>query len=123
MGNNPILREVTYELYDDLGSFMSGVTISEELTALEGSLPITNNKSSSRPGGLYTDQLSSLLGGSRVLLQRFKVTTLPGIDDYVGVIDMPVFVRGFGGDWGVLYLDIRPDLVTIQGVGGPGWGK
>jgi hypothetical protein len=51
------------------------------------------------------------------------VTTLPGIDDYLPVIDMPVFVRGFGGEFAVLYLDIRPDSIKIQGVGGAGCGR
>ena len=102
---------------------MSGAIIKEELVRIEGQLPVTERESSSPPGGIYRDQLSSLIGGARVLLQRFKVTTLPGIDDYLGVIDMPVFVRGFGGDWGVLYLDIRLNSIKIQGVGGPTCGS
>lgn len=99
---------------------MSGATIEEELVALEGVLPVTGNKSPGPIGGYYNDQLSALTGGSRVLLQRFRVTTLPGIADYVQVKDMPVFVRGFGGEWGVLYLDIRPNSIMVQGVGGSG---
>jgi RHS repeat-associated protein len=122
-GNGPVQRNIKYELYDNTGEFMSGTTIREHLVALEGSLPVTESESSSPPGGMYNDQLSALIGGSRVLLQRFKVTTLPGIDDYQSVVDMPVFVRGFGGDWGVLYLDIRTDSVKVQGVGGPGCGR
>jgi hypothetical protein len=123
VGNGPVQRNITYELYDNEGQFMSGATIKEELVALEGSLPVTGRESPGPPGGIYRDQLSTLSGGPRVLLQRFRVTTLPGIADYLSVVDMPVFVRGFGGDWGVLYLDIRPDSVKIQGVGGPGCGR
>jgi hypothetical protein len=61
VGNGPVQRNITYELYDNEGQFMSGATIKEELVALEGSLPVTGRESSSPP--IYRDQLSTLSGG------------------------------------------------------------
>jgi hypothetical protein len=70
------------------------------------------------PGGAFVDR-QSVLGGKAV--QNVKLTfTATTVCNYSTppYVDVPVFVRGFSGDWGVLSIQKTPKAVYINGDSG-----
>jgi len=110
-----VWRHIDYELHDQNQDVLGSGTVTEHLKPLDGlgnvitTLGFPPNTSSGYPNGIFNDEQSVQLGHSRLFDQTFTASDPP---DYVNI---PLFVRGFGGDFGVLRIHKTFDEVTING--------
>ena len=104
-----VTREIDYQVYADDDEPYSFGTVWEHLT---GDLPATGaNSPSSGPPGTFDDEQSvvNFRGISTMhVTQRFS-------DKLGNGFDIPLFVRGFGGDYSVLDIVKTTNVIYING--------
>jgi RHS repeat-associated protein len=106
-------RDITYQLVNNQGVDMTAAIVTEHLT---GNLPNFGVTSSGNPGGVFEDQQSSLaLHKTSYLTQTFTVSS---VNYFPPFVNQPVFVRGFGGDYGTLSIVQTPTAIYINGDSG-----
>jgi len=112
--SNSAERDISYQLYDDMGNMLTGSIVTEHLTG--DYLPITGVSSSGEAGGRYNDQHSVLLGHeTQQLNQSFTVSSY---NYYPTFVDVTVFFRGFGRDFQTLGIYKTQTAVYINGDSG-----
>ena len=112
-----VQRDVTYQLYgSDHRPLNSGV-ITETLFQTDYDVPIITrpaiNSSSGQNNGVFEDGISNQLGPSRSYLQSFTVQGSSA--SLAGIANIPVYVVGFGGTYGVLSVIRTATYVEING--------
>jgi len=105
-------RDVSYQLYASDDSKLNSGVITEHLFATDFNAQVAPN-SSGKPNGTFDDTISIQFGYSRRYDQSF---TVRGADvGLAGFANIPVFVRGFGGDYGILSIYKTATFVDING--------
>jgi hypothetical protein len=74
---------------------------------------VRGNQTSGRANGTFEDEVSILFGYSREYDQSFTVRG--AYEGLTGFVDVPLFVRGFGGDFGILHIVKTATYVEING--------
>jgi RHS repeat-associated protein len=106
-------RNITYDLYDSENNRVDGV-ITEHLRQIDYDAEIVRgNTTSGRPNGVFADEISIQWGYPRTYLQSFTVRgSSVGL---AGFTDVPVYVDGFGSQYGILNITKRADYIEING--------
>lgn len=105
---------MSYQLYGSNDEALNSGVITEHLFQTDYDEPIVSgNTTSGKPGGTFNDRISIELGWPRSYLQSF--TARGASLTLAGFIDVPVFVRGFGGEFSILSLTKTPSYVEING--------
>jgi RHS repeat-associated protein len=116
-----VQRNVTYDLYDSNDRRLPSGQVTEHLFPIDSDEPIIT-----RPGintstrvysdGRFEDEISVQFGAPRSYLQNFTVRGASlGL---TGFLDVPVYVQGFGGEYGILKISKTYDYVEINGNSG-----
>src|SRR5579883_2087248 len=108
----PVTREIDYQVYGSDGKPYSFGTVWEHLT---GNIPYGGpNQPSSSPPGTFDDE-QSVVNFSGI--QRMHVTQT-FTDNLSNGTVVPLFVRGFGGDFGTLDIVKTNNVIYINGNAG-----
>jgi RHS repeat-associated protein len=114
-GHN-VERDVDYQLYDSSNRPTDG-TVTETLFATDYGAPVITrpalNQSWGGTNGTFNDTISVQYGPSRQYDQTFSVTG--SSESLAGFAAIPVYVKGFGGDYGVLHITKTAQYVDING--------
>ena len=91
--------------------------ITEHLFQIDYDRPVITrpgiNTSTGPNPGIYQDEISNRLDFDRIFLQSFTVRG--GSLGLAGFLDIPVYVLGFGGSYGVLKITRTDTYVEING--------
>jgi RHS repeat-associated protein len=113
---NAVLRNVVYQLFGADKKKLFGFDIKEHLWNTETDSPVVT-ESFSRPNrkftGLFHDMISVGTGFPKKYLQWFTVTGIT--EGGLPLVDFPVFIEGWGQQYGLLYKEKTRTEVTING--------
>jgi RHS repeat-associated protein len=114
-------RDVSYQLYGSDDQPLNTGTVTEHLFPIDYHAPIITrpqiNQSSGLPNGRFDDTISVQFGPTRNYLQTFTVRDSSlGL---VGFTNIPVYVVGFGAEYGILAVYKTFNYVDINGNKGP----
>jgi len=108
----PVTREIDYQVYGSDGNPYSFGTVWEHLT---GDIPYSGpNSPSSGPPGTFDDE-QSVLNFSGIKRMHVTQTFTDNLSN--GAV-VPLFVRGFGGDFGTLDIVKTNNVIYINGNAG-----
>jgi RHS repeat-associated protein len=114
-----VQRNVSYQLYDSNDQPLSSGTVTEHLFATDYAASVINlpghppDTSSGQANGTFNDEISIQFGPPRSYLQSFTASAPP--EGLVGFAGNPVYVDGFGGQYGILNVTKTATYVDING--------
>jgi RHS repeat-associated protein len=114
-----VQRNVSYQLYDSNDDPLPSGTVTEHLFATDYAASVINlpghppDTSSGGANGTFNDEISIQFGPARSYLQSFTAWAPP--EGLVGFAGNPVYVVGFGGQYGILNVTKTATYVDING--------
>jgi hypothetical protein len=114
MFGKAVQRNVSYQLYGSDNAPLTSGTITEHLFAIDyHAAVIRGDESSGLPNGQFNDEISVQFGYDRNYLQSFTVQgSSYGLSGFANV---PVFVQGWGREYGILAVNKTFTFVDING--------
>jgi hypothetical protein len=110
-------RDIDYQLFDSDNKELDSGSITEHLTPTDFTNPIITspgvNTSSSPGGGVFNDTISVQFGYNRTYDQTFSVSGAS--EGLAGFTNIPLYVVGFGGQYGILSITKTDTYVDING--------